>query len=74
MLAVYGDNLDILILTTQLQSLKVNFSSDERLIKDLIETLKTFSVKSREYFFEVIILLNILLVQPATHAVGKRSA
>ena len=74
MLAVYGDNLDIIILTTQLQSLKVNFSSNERLIKDLIEILKTFSVKSREYFFEVIILLNILLVLPPTHAVSKMSA
>ena len=73
MLAVYGDNLDIIILTTQLQSLKGNFSSDEYLIKDLIKALKSFSAKSWEYFFEVIILLKILLVLPATNAVSEKS-
>ena len=40
MLAAYGDDLDIITLTTQLESLKVNFSSDEHSIKDIIETLK----------------------------------
>ena len=49
MLAVYGHDLDILTLTTPLES-KVNFSSDEHSIKGIIETLKTFPVNSREYF------------------------
>ena len=39
-LAVYGHNLDVITLTTQLESLKVNFSSDEHSIKDIIETLE----------------------------------
>ena len=72
-LAVYGHSLDVITLTTQLESLKVNFSSDEHSIKDIIETLKTFSVNSREYFSQVIILLKILLVMPATNAVSERS-
>ena len=42
-------------------------------IKDITETLKTFSVNSREYFSQVIILLKILLVMPATNAVSERS-
>ena len=48
-LAVYGDDLDM-TLTTQYQSVKVNFSSDEHSIIDIIKILKTFSVNSREYF------------------------
>ena len=68
MLGVHGHN--------QPKSLEVNFSSnshDEQSIKDIIETLKTFSVNSREYFSQVIILLNISLVMPATNAVRERS-
>ena len=74
-LAVYGGDLDI-TLTTQLESLKMNFSSnshDEHSIKDIIETLKTFSINSREYFSQVIILLKILLVMTATNTVSERS-
>ena len=72
MLAVYGHDLDIITLTTPLES-KVNFSSDEHLIKGITETLKTFPVNSREYFSQVTILLKILLVMPATNAVRERS-
>ena len=46
MLEVYGDDLDIITLTTQLESLKVKFSSDENSIKEITETLKTISVNS----------------------------
>ena len=73
MLPVYGDDLNIIILTKQLESLKVNFSSDEHSVKDIIETLKTFSVNSREYFSQIIILLKILLVMPTANAVSERS-
>ena len=52
MLALFGDNLDIIALTTQLDKLKVNFSSDKHSIKDIIETLKTFSVNSENIFLK----------------------
>ena len=52
-LAVYGDDLDIITLTAQLESLKVNFSSDEHSIKDITETLQTFSVNFRESVFNL---------------------
>ena len=75
-LAVYEHDLDIITLTTWLESLKVNFSSnsyDKHPSKDIIETLKTSSVNFREYFSQVIILLKILLVMTATNAVSERS-
>ena len=49
-LALCGDNLNIITLTTQIEKLKVNFSSDKHPIKDIIETLKTFSVNSENVF------------------------
>ena len=51
-LALFGDNLDIIALTTQLDELKVNFSSDKHSIKNIIETLKTFSVNSENIFLK----------------------
>ena len=74
-LAVYGHDLDIISLTIELESLKVNFSSDSHdghSIKDITETLKTFSVNYQKYFSQVIILLKLLLVMPATNAVSER--
>ena len=71
-LEVYGDDLDIITLTTHLESLKLKFSSDENSIKDITETLKTISVNSWEYFSQVIVLLKILLVMPASKAVSER--
>ena len=73
MLAVYGNNLDIITLTTQVESLKINVSSDEHSIRDIIKTLKTFSVNFREFLSQVIIVLKILLVMPATNGVRERS-
>ena len=46
-LAVCGENLDLITLATQLELLKVNFSSDKHSIKDIIETLKDFSVNQK---------------------------
>ena len=51
-LAVCGDNLYIITLATQLESLKVSFSSDKYSIKDIIETLKNFSVNSENLFLK----------------------
>ena len=77
MLVVHGRNLDIIPLTTQLESLNVNFSSnshDKHSMKDITETLKTISVISKEYFFQIIIVPKILLVIVAANAVSERSA
>ena len=43
-LALCGDDLDIIKLTAQLDRLKANISSDNYLIKGIIKTLKTISV------------------------------
>ena len=40
--SIYGDNLDIITLTAQFESLMVNFSSDKHSIKNITEALKTF--------------------------------
>ena len=68
-LAVYGYNLDIITLTNKLESVKINFSSGEH----SITSTKTFPVISREHFSQVIVLLKILLVMPATNVVNERS-
>ena len=73
-LAGYGRNLDIIILTAQLESLKVNFPSkshNKDSVKDTIEKPKRFSVNSRKMFSQVIIFLKILLAKPATNAVSE---
>ena len=43
-------------------------------MKDITETLKTISVISKEYFFQIIIVPKILLVIVAANAVSERSA
>ena len=59
-LAVYGDDLNITTI-------------DEHSIEDITKTLKKFSVNFGECFSQVIIVLKILLVMPATTAVSERS-
>lgn len=54
MVAVYEYYLDIMILTTHLELLKVKFSRnfhEEHSIKDIIETVKTFFSKHPRIFF-----------------------
>ena len=67
-------NKDEVTLTTQFESL--NFSvifKTKHSIKEIMKTLKTFSVNYREYLSQVIILLKILQVVITTYATSEKS-
>jgi len=58
----------------QLQSLKGQFSqSDESSIKACITFLQELSLPARTYFSEVVKVVQLILVMPATNAVSERS-
>ena len=61
-------------LDVQLQSLKSQFAqSDECCIKACIAFLQELSLPARTYFSEVVKVVQLILVMPATNAVSERS-
>ena len=66
--------LDASQLDVQLQSLKGQFSqSDECSIKACIAFLQELSLPARTYFSEVVKVVQLILVMPATNAISERS-
>ena len=64
--------LDASQFDVQLQSLKGQFSqSDECSIKDCIASLQELSLPARTYFSEVVKVVQLILVMPATNAVSE---
>ena len=72
----YGSDLNAYLLNTQLQVLSQTAASkcDKNAgIVDDVELLKDLSPAQCEYFPEAYILMKLLLVMPASNAVGERS-
>ena len=66
--------LDASQLDVQLQSLKGQFAqSDECSIKAYIAFLQELSLPARTYFSEVVKVVQLILVMPATNAASERS-
>ena len=66
--------LDASQLDVQLQNLKGQFAqSDECSIKACIAFLQELSLPVRTYFSEVVKVVQLILVMPATNAVSERS-
>jgi len=66
--------LDASHLDVQLQSLKGQFAqSNECPIKTCIAFLQELSLRARTYFSEVVKVVKLILVMPATNAVSERS-
>ena len=71
----YGDDFDKQRLDTQLQMLATFYANkDKPSIKEIVEDLKSKSSVEQTYFSEVMKLVKLILVMPATNAVSKRSA
>ena len=75
-LAFYGDDLDRDVLLAQLQLFHTNYpttAGQSISVYDVIKTVQGMSVGERAIFVEMIKLLYLLMVIPATNAVSERS-
>ena len=72
----YGDDFDRARLYTQLASLQTQFAIEDQRKKnfgDILARLKAFSPAEHVFFSEVLKLVGIILVNPATNAVSEWS-
>ena len=70
----YGDDLCPYRLSPQLSILSAQLKDQEKLdLNDIMNYMKDFSSEERVVFSEVVKLLNIILVNPATNAISERS-
>lgn len=73
---IYTEHVSKIELQAQLEGLKTLFDEDikEMTIADIVEKIKNLPKASLVYFSQVVILLKIMLVMPATNAISERSA
>lgn len=73
----YGDDFDRYRLESQLQTLAAQFQENpdrsKLLLRDIVNYLKTHTAAERVIFSEVVTLVKIVLVNPATNAVSERT-
>ena len=70
----YGDDFDRHRLSSQLTSLAAQFDGQkEPHLRDILTYLRSISSSEHTIFSEVVTLLKIILVNPATNAVCERS-
>lgn len=72
----YGDDLDPVQLPTQLQLLTQHFGSvcnDNIRFKEIVNYLQSLSTAQRTLFSQVVIVVSLALVMPATNAASERS-
>ena len=73
-LTVYGSDFDGERLDTQLLTLSTNFPSTDNLrLKDILDYVKELTPAQLSLYSEIIKLLKIILVMPATNAISERS-
>ena len=71
---VYGDDVDIEMLTSQMEILKVLLKDGDFLcFDDIIFKIKELLTPERKMINEVITVCKLILVNPATSAAGERS-
>ena len=75
-LSMYKDDFDASKLKTQLELLSASFSSFERrpTLLEVRDHFAKLSSAQRSFMSEICVLLNLILVIPATNAVSERSA
>ena len=74
----YGDDFDAAQLCTQLQLLTEHFRSvpvgnDKVRFKEIVEFLQSLSTPQHTFYSQVVILVSLVLVMPATNAASERS-
>lgn len=71
----YSDDLDPLLLGTQLELLATAMTSTNKpTLRDVIDYVRSLSPGQRVSMSQVCVLLTLILVMPATNAVSERSA
>ena len=74
----YGSDFDPAQLDIQLQLLTAHFETMRNdqgkiIFKEIVEYLQSLSVAQRSFFSQVVILVSLVLVMPATNAASERS-
>ena len=70
----YVDDFSISALQVQLQTLRAQFENETHItLQDIIQYLKTFSDIEITIYSEVVTLLKLILVSPATNATSERT-
>ena len=70
----YGDDFSASTLQVQLQTLRTQFEKESHItLQDIIKYLKTFSEAELSIYSEVVTLLKLILVNPATNATSERT-
>ena len=68
----YGSDLEAVTLQTQLETFSGQLE-EQSTIEDVIKYIKGFSSDERHFFSEIVTLITLILVNPATNAVSERS-
>ena len=72
---MYSEEINQYRLSTQLQILKTKFvDSNEKTVSSVINYIKNNIVVQADFYSEIIVLLKLYIVSPATNAVSERSA
>ena len=70
-ISFYGDDFNSSTLRVQLETL--SSQGEHSTIKDIVMYIRGFSSSERQIFSEVVTLVNLVLVNPATNAISERS-
>ena len=70
---LYNDDVNISVLTAQMEILQVLLKDGDYFYDDIIVKIKELPNPEREMIKEVITLCKLILVNPATSAAGERS-
>ena len=68
----YGSDLEAVTLQTQLETFSGQLE-EQSTIEDVVKYIKGFSSDERHFFSEIVTLITLILVNPATNAVSERS-
>ena len=71
---LYGEDIDSNLLLTQFSLLQTQLTSDDDVtFRSVLKFLRGYSTSQRQLLFEVVKLVRLILVSPATNAISERS-
>ena len=72
-MSTYDDDLNLNLLSTQLQILKANIPNSESGFRPFVSYFRNITPSQRHLHSEIVTLLKLILVAPATNACSERS-
>jgi len=70
----YGTDLNKYTLDTQLQMLATLYANKDKPVKEIVDQLRSMSCAEQTHFSELVNVVKLILIMPATSAVSERSA